>query len=78
MRVRSDAVTIRPPPPPPCHTRTRHMYLTTDATLDATTEEHSVPAADGGAAAGDEAAHEMAVRPAAASSVTRWRRGRRR
>jgi len=78
MRVRSDAVTICPPPPPPCNPRTRPMYLAADATLDATTEELSLPAADGGAAAGDGAAHEMAARPPAAPSVTRWRRGRRR
>jgi len=78
MRVRSDAVTICLPPPPPCHPRTRHMYMAADATLDATTEELSLPAADGGAAAGDGAAHEMAARPAAAPSVTRWRHGRRR
>jgi len=78
MRVRSDAVTICPPPPPPCHPRTRHMSLAADATLDATTEEHSLPASDGGAAAGDGAAHEMAARPPAAFQVTRWWRGRRR
>ena len=74
MRVRSDAVTICPPPPPPCYPRTRHMYLAADATFDATTKEQSVPAADGGVAAGDGAAHEIAARPPLPPLVTRYLR----
>jgi len=61
------------------------MYLVADAALYATAEEHSVrflaavPASDGGSAAGDGAAHEIAARPPLPASLMRWRSaGRRR